>query len=149
MRGSGKVVLIGLSWGLVAASLFFIANLYVTISFLTRIFWGKRNFKWLKKMGDSWHYIHYVGNMAAFTSVLLHLIFFESLANYVNWILIVFEAWLVFCGITIKFTKASPKIKKPFMRLSMKWYMFVSFIFLLILSHLPFLPLMVYPFPKF
>uniref|UniRef100_A0A7V3REL6 Uncharacterized protein n=1 Tax=Mesoaciditoga lauensis TaxID=1495039 RepID=A0A7V3REL6_9BACT len=87
--------------------------------------------------------------MAAFTSVLLHLIFFESLANYVNWILIVFEAWLVFCGITIKFTKASPKIKKPFMRLSMKWYMFVSFIFLLILSHLPFLPLMVYPFPKF
>ena len=59
------MVLIGLSWGLVAASLFLIANLYVTINLLAKIFFGKRKFKWLRKMESAWHYIHYVGNMSA------------------------------------------------------------------------------------
>jgi len=142
------MALIGVSWGLVAASLFLIANLYVTINLLVKIFFGKRKFRWLKKMGDSWHYIHYVGNISAFTAVLLHLLFFEPLANYVNWILIAFEAWLVFCGIMIKFTKISAKRKALLKSLSMNWYMFSVFIILLVVSHLPFLPLMIFPFPK-
>ncbi|MCL4407755.1 MAG: hypothetical protein M1542_03940 [Thermotogae bacterium] len=142
------MVLIGLSWGLVAASLFLIANLYVTINLLAKIFFGKRKFKWLRKMESAWHYIHYVGNMSAFTAVSLHLLFFESLANYVNWTLVAFEAWLVFCGITIRFTKAPVKLKNVFRKLSMTWYMFSAFIILLVVSHLPFLPLMIFPFPK-
>jgi len=142
-------ILVGISWGLIAASFFLVANLYVTIYFISKIFFRKKNIKWIKKMGDSWHYIHYVGNISAFTAVLIHLVFFESLANYVNWILIIFEAWLVFCGITIKFTKVSIGIKTVLRKLSMKWYMFLIFIALLVLSHLPFLPLMVFPFPKF
>lgn len=143
------MALIGISWGLVAASLFLIANLYVTINLLTRIFGRKRKFTWLKRMGDSWHYIHYIGNISAFMAVLLHLLFFESLADYVNWILIAFEVWLVFCGITIKFMKISPKFKAILKKLSMNWYMFLIFIILLVVSHLPFLSLMIFPFPKF
>ncbi len=143
------MALIGISWGLVAASLFFIANLYVTLKLLSRVFFGKRKFVWLDKMGNSWHYVHYVGNISGFAAVLLHLVFFEPLANYVNWILVIFEAWLVFGGIMIKFTKASFKFKLNLKRASMSWYMFLILIVLLVLSHLPFLPLMIFPFPNF
>jgi hypothetical protein len=126
----------GLTMGTIAAALFFIANLYVFFHLINQLVSPKKQWKWLDKMRNRWHYVHYLGNIAAFMAALVHGVLMLQYASVFHWILIAVMGWMVFAGFTMRFTKASPKLKKTLRMFHAKWYMFVIVLVLLIVAHI-------------
>ncbi|MEN6499690.1 MAG: hypothetical protein ABFC65_04030 [Rectinema sp.] len=127
---------LGLTMGGVAGALFFIANLYVLLNFIHRLVASKTQWKWLDKMRNRWHYVHYAGNAAAFIAVLVHGILMQQYASVFHWVLIAVMAWMVFAGITMRFTKASPQFKKTLRMFHAKWYIFIIVLSLVLIAHI-------------
>jgi hypothetical protein len=127
---------LGLTMGTIAAALFFIANLYVFFHLLNQLVSPKKHWKWLDKMRNRWHYVHYLGNVAAFIAAFAHGVLMLQYASVFHWILIAVMGWMVFAGFTMRFTKSSPKFKKTLRMFHAKWYMFVIVLVLLIVAHI-------------
>lgn len=135
---------LGLTMGGVAGALFLIANLCVLLHLINQLVAPKTQWKWLDKMRNSWHYVHYVGNAAAFIAALVHGILMLQYATVFNWVLIAVMAWMVFAGFTMRFTKA-PQFKKTLRMFHAKWYLFVIVLALLIIAHIASLGSFPYP----
>lgn len=138
-------VSLGLSMGGLVALLFLVANLYVILHLIQRLVAPRSQWAWLARMGKSWHYVHYVGNAAVFVVALVHATLLGRFASTLHWVLIVLLAWMVFAGVTIRFSKASPKFKRALMPFHPRWYMFVAVLLVLIAAHLLALPNFPYP----
>lgn len=138
-------VTLGLNLGGVAGALFFIANLHVLLRLIKNLFAPKAEWKWLNDLRDKWHYVHYIGNIAAFIAVVVHAVSMWQFATAFNWILIAVMAWMVFAGFTIRFTKAKPEFKRTLRKFHSKWYMFVIVLALVIIAHL--VSLSSFPYP--
>jgi len=138
-------VALGLNLGGVAGALFFISNLYVLLHFIKNLFAPKAEWKWLNSMRDKWHYVHYIGNIAALVVVVVHAVVMWQFGTAFNWILIAAMAWMVFAGFTMRFTKAKPQYKKTIRRFHAKWYMFLIVLALVIIAHL--VSLSSFPYP--
>lgn len=133
-------VSLGLTLGSAAAALFFLANLYVLLHLIQQIIAPKAQWKWLNNMRDKWHYVHYIGNIAAFIAVAVHAVMLAQFASIFHWILIAVMAWMVFAGFVMRFTKVSPQVKRVLRRFHAKWYMFVIVLVLVIIAHVASLP---------
>jgi len=145
MENVPQSVIVGLGLGGATAFFFFIANLYVILHFLQKLIFPKRQFKWLNAMGKRWHYVHYFGNIIAIVLALIHGILMLPYASFWHWVLIILLLWMGFAGFTLRFTKASAKVKKVLRNLHAKWYMFVIILVVLIVAHIASLPN--FPFP--
>jgi len=138
-------VALGLNLGGVAGALFFIANLYVILHMIKKLFAPKAEWKWLDSLQGKWHYVHYIGNIAAFIAVLAHAIVMWEYGTIINWILVAVMAWMVFAGVTMRFTKANPQFKKTIRKYHAKSYMFLIVLALVIIAHL--VSLSSFPYP--
>ncbi|WP_342750124.1 hypothetical protein, partial [Petrotoga halophila] len=136
---------LGLTMGTIAGTLFLIANLYVFFHLINQLVAPKKQWKWLDKMRNRWHYVHYLGNAAAFIAALVHGVLMLQYASVFHGVLIAVMAWMVFAGFTMRFTKASLKFKKTLRIFHAKWYMFVIVLVLLIIAHIASLGSFPYP----
>ncbi|MDD5688858.1 MAG: hypothetical protein PHQ76_01090 [Caldisericia bacterium] len=138
-------VTIGLSMGSIVALLFFVANLYNLLNLFNLLFSPGKQWNFLKKMRNSWHYIHYFGNLGAFVALIIHAFFLGSFASFLHWIVLVFMGIMVVAGFTMRFLKTSPQIKQKLFAFHAHWYMFLILLILIIVAHLLSLPEFPYP----
>jgi hypothetical protein len=145
MESIPQSVNIGLALGGATAFVFFIANLYVILHLLQKLFMPKAKIRFLENMGKKWHNIHYIGNITAIVLALTHGILMLPYASFWHWVLIILLIWMGIAGFTMRFTKAPSNVKKVLRNLHARWYMFVLVLALLIIAHIASLPN--FPFP--
>jgi hypothetical protein len=109
------------------------------------LFAPKAEWKWLDSLQGKWHYVHYIGNIAAFIAVVAHAIAMWEYGTIINWILVAVMAWMVFAGVTMRFTKANPQFKMTIRKYHAKSYMFLIVLALVIIAHL--VSLSSFPYP--
>lgn len=144
-QGIPSDVTLSLNLGGVAGALFFFANLYVLLHLIKKLVAPKTEWKWLGSMKSKWHYVHYIGNIAALIVVVVHAVRMWQYASVFNWLLIAVMSWMVLAGFIIKFTKASPQFKKTLRMFHAKWYMYIVVLTLLIIAHV--VSLLSFPYP--
>ncbi|HOP56102.1 MAG TPA: hypothetical protein PLK33_05200 [bacterium] len=138
-------VTVGLSMGSVVALLFLIANFYNLLNLLNKLFASGKQWDFLKKMRNSWHYIHYFGNIGAFVALIVHVSLLGSFASFLHWIVLIFMGIMVVAGFIMRFVKTSPQIKQKLFAFHAHWYMFLILLILIIVAHLLSLPGFPYP----
>ncbi len=135
----------GLVLGEATAFFFFIANLYVILHFLQTLLFPKADVTWLKAMGKRWHYVHYFGNIAAAVAALVHGLSLLPYASVWHGVLIALLVWMVGAGVTMRFIKVPPAVKKTLRKFHAKWYMLAIIIVVLLLAHV--VSLQNFPYP--
>ncbi|HOJ92727.1 MAG TPA: hypothetical protein PKW23_03560 [Dictyoglomaceae bacterium] len=138
-------VTIGLTMGSLVAFLFLIANLYNLLNLFNKIFSPGKQWDFLKKMRNRWHYIHYFGNVGAFIALIVHAVLLGSFASFLHWIVLVFMGVMAISGFTMRFLKVSPQTKQKLFGFHAHWYMFLILLILIIIAHLISLPGFPYP----
>jgi hypothetical protein len=92
-------VTIGLSMGSLVALLFFVANLYNLLNLFNKLFASGQQWNFLKKMRNSWHYVHYFGNIGAFIALIIHASLLGSFASFLHWIVLVVMGIMAVTGL--------------------------------------------------
>ncbi|HOQ51795.1 MAG TPA: hypothetical protein PK233_08190 [Candidatus Atribacteria bacterium] len=136
---------VGIALGALSALFFLIADLYVILHMLQKIFFPRSNWSWLQKMGRRWHNIHYYGNIAMVIAMTIHAILMAPYAGFFNWLFFAFIWWMGAAGMLLKFSHLSPKVKATISRFHARWYMILLVLILLVVSHL--LSLAYFPYP--
>jgi cytochrome b561 len=129
-------VTVGLNMGAIVAFLFLIANLYNFLNLFNLLFSPKKQWKFLKKMKNSWHYVHYFGNIGAFILLIVHVSLLGRFASFLHWIVLAFMGVMVVVGFTMRFLKTSPKTKQKLFSFHAHWYMFLILLVLIIVAHI-------------
>jgi len=129
-------VTLGLNMGAIVALLFFLANLYNILNLLNLLISPRKKWNFMKKLRNSWHYVHYYGNIAAFIVLIVHIIFLGKYASFLHWIVLAFMGVMVIVGFTMRFTKISSKTKQKLFAFHAHWYMFLTLLILIIIAHI-------------
>lgn len=135
----------GLTMGSIVALLFFLANLYNLLNLFNMLFSPKKQWNFLKKMRNNWHYVHYFGNIIAFAALFVHISLLGGYASLLHWIVLVFMSAMVIAGFIMRFVKTSPKLKKNLFIFHPHWYMFLILLILIIVAHI--ISLSGFPYP--
>jgi len=135
----------GLTMGIVVVFLFLIANLYNLLNLFNKIFSSRKQWNFLKRMRNSWHYVHYFGNIGAFVALIVHVSLLSKYASFLHWVVLAFMGVMVIIGFTMRFTKISPQLKQKLFAFHAHWYMFLILLILIIIAHLLSLPGFPYP----
>ena len=131
-----SLVAVGLNLGGLAALLFLVANLAVIFHLVQRLIAPKSRWAWLDGLRRRWHYVHYIGNLAMVGAMIAHAALLGPYASPLHWLLVALLVWMAGVGITLRFTNASPKVKRGLSRLHSRWYMFVAVLVVLIAAHI-------------
>ena len=138
-------VTIGLTMGTIVALLFLVANLYNLLNLFNLLFSPKKQWTFLKNMRNSWHYVHYFGNIGAFVALIVHVSLLGKYASFLHWVVLAFMGVMVIVGFTMRFIKVPSVTKRKLFAFHAHWYMFLILLVLIIIAHLISLPN--FPFP--
>jgi len=127
---------LGLNLGSLTAFVFMIANLYILLNAIHKVFFSQQKWSFLSKMQDKWHYIHYFGNLTAIILMIIHFITLCEYASFVHWILAAVLIFMGISGLIMRFSKISPKSKSVLRKYHAKIYMLLLVIILILISHI-------------
>ncbi|MBP8612451.1 MAG: hypothetical protein KBI30_00420 [Candidatus Atribacteria bacterium] len=135
----------GLTMGAIVALLFLVANLYNLLNLFNLLFSPKKQWTFLKNMRNSWHYVHYFGNICALIALIVHVSLLGKYASFLHWFVLVYMGVMVIIGFTMRFTKVPSVTKQKLFAFHAHWYMFLILLVLIIIAHL--ISLSNFPFP--